>query len=76
MEIRVVAEEQLFALHLGKCMGCAAMLPDNRATGRISSQKHFQQHRYYILKMSVNGASTTFSLESWIILGRGGDMKQ
>jgi hypothetical protein len=57
------------ALHLGKGMGFAATLPHNRAIGRLSRQKLLQQHCYYVLKMSVNGASTTFGLVSWIILG-------
>jgi hypothetical protein len=34
-----------------------------------------KQHRYYVLKMSVNGASTTFGLVSWKILGLCGCMK-
>jgi len=43
-------------------MGCAATLPHNRAIGRLSRQKLLKQHRYYVLKMSVNGASTTVGL--------------
>jgi len=50
-------------------MSCVAMLPHNRAIGRLSGQNLLQQHRYYVLKMSVNGASTTFGLVSWKILG-------
>jgi hypothetical protein len=61
--------QQLLALHLGKCTGCAVTLPHNRAIGRLSRQKLLQQHRHYVLKMSVNRASTTFALVSWKILG-------
>jgi len=67
--------DQLLALHLGKYMGCAATLPHNRAIGRLSRQKLFQQHRNNVPKMSVNGASMTFGLVSWIILGLCSGMK-
>jgi hypothetical protein len=67
--------QQFLALHLGKCIGCAVTLPHNRATHCLSRQKLFQQHRYYVLKMSVNGSSTTFGLISWKILGLCGGMK-
>jgi len=56
--------QQLLALHLGNCMGCAATLRHNRAIGRLSRQNLLQQHRYYVLKMSSNGASTIFSFAS------------
>jgi len=35
-------------------MGCAATLRHNRAISRLSKQNLLQQHRYYVLKMSVN----------------------
>jgi len=57
-------------------MGWAAMLPHNRGIGRLSWQKLLPQHRYYVLKMSVNGASMTFGVGSWKILGLCGSMKQ
>jgi hypothetical protein len=60
--------QRLLALHLGICMGCAATLLHNHAIGRISRQKLLQRHRYYVLKMSGNGASTIFVLASWVIL--------
>jgi len=56
-------------------MGCAATLPHNRTIGRLSKQKLLQQDLYYVLKMSVNGASMTFGLVSWKILGLCDDMK-
>jgi len=56
-------------------MGCAATLPHNRTIGRHSRQTLMKQHRYYVLKMSVNGASTTFGLESWKILALCGGIK-
>ena len=48
---------------------CADTVSHNRTIGRLPEQKFFQKHRYYDLKMSVNGASTTFSRVSWRILG-------
>jgi len=65
--------QRLLALHLGNCMGCAATLRHNHAIGRLSRQNVIQQHRYYVLKMSVNGASTTLGLVSWTILVLCGD---
>jgi len=62
-------------LHLRKCMRCAAMLPHNCAIGRLSRQNLFQQHRYYVLKISINGASTTFGLVWWKILGLCSDIE-
>jgi hypothetical protein len=62
-------------LHLGKCMSYAVMLPQNHAIGRLPIQNLFQQHRYYVLKMSVNGATTTFGLLSWNVLGLCGDIE-
>jgi len=56
-------------------MGCAATLPRNRAIARLSKQKLLKQHRYYVLKISVNGASTTFGLVSWKIVGLCGGIK-
>jgi hypothetical protein len=52
-----------------------ATLPHYRAIGRLSRQKLLQQHRYFVLKMSVNGASTTFGLVSLKILRLCGGMK-
>jgi hypothetical protein len=50
-------------------MGCAATLPHNRAICRLSRQNLLQQHRYNVLKMSINGASTTFGIVSRKIIG-------
>jgi len=51
------------------------VLPHNRAIGCLSRQNLLQQHCYYILKMSVNGATTTLGLVSGKILGLCGDIK-
>jgi len=59
--------EQFLGMQLGKSKGCAATLTHNRTIGRSCRQSWFQQHRYYVLKMNVNGASTTFGLLSWNI---------
>jgi hypothetical protein len=56
-------------------MGCAVTFTYNRAIGRLSRQNLLQQHRYYVLKMSVIGESTTCGFASWKILGMGGDSK-
>jgi hypothetical protein len=45
-------------MHLGKSGGSAATLTHNHTIDRLSRQKCFLQHRYYALKMGVNGAST------------------
>jgi len=49
--------QQLFAMHLGKSGGSAATFRHNRTIGRLSREKCFVRHRYYALKMSVNGTS-------------------
>jgi len=43
----------------------AAILIHNGTIGQHSSQKSLRQHCNYVLKMSVNGASTTFGLALW-----------
>jgi len=45
-------------MHLGISGGSVATLTHTRTIGRLSWQKCFVQHRYYALKMSVNGVST------------------
>jgi hypothetical protein len=69
----VIVRQWFLSLHLGNCMGCAATLRHNRAIGRLSRQNLLQQHRYYVLKMRVNGPSTTLGLVSWKILVLCGD---
>jgi len=54
--------------------GCAATLNHNQTIGRLSRQRLSRQHFYYILTLSVNGAWTTFGLESRKTLGLCGDM--
>jgi hypothetical protein len=65
--------QRLLALHLGNCMVCAATLRHNHAIGRLSRQNRLQQHRYYVLEISVNRASTTLGLVSWNIPALCGD---
>jgi len=67
--------QQLLATHLGKSKGCAAALSHNRNIGRLFRQKSFGQCHYYVLTMSVNGASMIFSLACWKIQGLCGDIK-
>jgi len=50
-------------------MGCAVTVLHDRAIGRLSREKLLQQHPYYVLELSFNGESATFSLESWRIVG-------
>ena len=47
----------------------------NPAIARLSSPKWSKQHRYYVLKMSVNGLSMTPGLASWTMQGLSGDIK-
>jgi len=54
--------------------GCRATLSDNWTTGCLSRQKWLWEHRYYVLKMSINGASTTFGPASWKIQWYCGDI--
>ena len=54
-------------------MGCATTLCNHRAIGRLSSETVLQQHGHYVLKMTVNGASTTLGLVSWKMLVLCGD---
>jgi len=44
--------------------GFAATFTHNRTMARLSSQIWSRKHRYYVLKMSVNGASTTLGIAS------------
>ena len=48
----------LLALHHAKCWLCVATLLYNRTIGRLSWQKGVQQHRYCVLKPTINGGST------------------
>jgi hypothetical protein len=56
-------------------MGWAAMLLPNCVISHLSRQKIQQQHHYYVLKISVNGASTTSGLVLWKILVLCGGIK-
>jgi len=45
--------------------GFTATLTHNRTIACLSNHKWLQQHRYYVLILSVNGVSTTFILALW-----------
>jgi len=55
--------------------GCVMILRHNRTIGRLSKQNLLRQHYFHVLKMSVNGASTTFGHAFWKINWLSGDMK-
>jgi len=55
-------------------VGCAVTVPHNQTIGRLSIQQLWWQHFYYVLKMSVNRASTIFGLASCILHGLCGDV--
>ena len=57
--------QQCLALHFGKSQDCTATLSHNRNIGRLSWHKCLGQDRYYVLTMSVNRASTNFTL-AWL----------
>jgi hypothetical protein len=54
--------------------GYAMTLTHNRTIGCIATDKWVLQRCYYVLKMSVNGASMTFGHASWTIQGLCGDV--
>jgi len=45
-------------------IGCAFTVGHNQTIGRLSIEQWWWQHFYYVLKMSVNRASTIFGLAS------------
>jgi len=55
-------------------VGCAVTALHNQTIGRISIEQWWQKLFYYVLKMSVNRASTTFGLASWKRHGVCGDV--
>jgi hypothetical protein len=69
-----VERQQLWALYLGKSKGCAATLSRNQTISWLSREKQLRRHHYYVQKMSVNGASTTFRHASWKIRGQCSDI--
>jgi len=54
--------------------GCAGTVSHNRTIGRLSIEQWWWQHFYYVLKMSVNRASTTFGFASWNMHGLCGNV--
>jgi len=65
---------QLLALHLGRSKGRVATSTHNRSIGIFSRQKWLRQHRCYVQRMSVNGASMIVDLASCILKGLSDDM--
>jgi hypothetical protein len=57
------------AFYHPKSYGCAAATSHNYIIGCLSKQKRVRLHRNNVLKMSVYGATTTFGLVSWKMLG-------
>jgi hypothetical protein len=55
-------------------VGCAVTVSHNQTIGPLSMEQWWWQHFYYVLKMSVNRASTTFGLASWKMNGLCGDV--
>jgi len=55
--------------------GFAATLTYNRTIACLSSQKWLRQRHYYVLKISITRASTTFGLASWKMQVLSGDIK-
>jgi len=56
-------------------LGYVVTVRHNRTIGRLSIEQWSWQHFYYVLKMSVNWASTIFGLASWKLHGLCGDIK-
>jgi hypothetical protein len=46
-------------------VGCAVTAHHTPTIGGLSIEQWWQKRFYYVLKMSVNRASTTFGLASW-----------
>jgi hypothetical protein len=62
-------------MHHGKSNCWAATLCLNHTIGRLGRWKSLWQHRYYVLKMKVNRASTIFGLATSKMQGLCGDIK-
>jgi hypothetical protein len=67
--------QRLLVLHNGICKGCAVMLTHNGTIGHLSRQKLLRHHHFYVLKMSINEASTTSGLVSSTIHRLCGDIQ-
>ena len=55
-------------------VGCADTVSHNQTIGRLSMEQWWWQHCYYVLKICVNRASTTFDLAGWKMHGLGGNI--
>jgi len=55
-------------------VGCAVTVRHNQTIGRLSIERWWWQHFYYVLKMSVNRASAIFGLASWKLYGLWGNV--
>jgi len=49
--------------------GCAGTVSHNRTIGHLSIEQWWWQQSYYVLKININRASTTFGLAFWNIHG-------
>jgi hypothetical protein len=54
--------------------GCVVTESYNQTIGRMSIEQWWCQRFYYVLKMSVNRALTTYSVASWKMHGLCGDV--
>jgi len=55
-------------------VGCAGTVCHNQTIGHHSIEQWWWQHSYYVLKMSVNRASTIFGHAPWKFRGLCGDV--
>jgi len=55
-------------------VGCAVTVRHNQTIGRLCIEQWWWQHFYYVLKMSINRASTISGLASWKLHGLCGDI--
>jgi len=49
-------------------VGCAVTVRHNQTIGRLSIEQWWSQHFYYVLKMSIQRASTIIGLVSWKLI--------
>jgi hypothetical protein len=55
-------------------VGSAVIVSHNQTISRLSMEQWWRQNFCYVLKMSVNTASTTFGLTSWKMQAVCGDV--
>jgi len=59
--------QQFYILHIQQSMGCIIPSFQSECIGRRYCKKSEWLGRCHILKMNVNGASTSFGIASWNI---------